>query len=133
MSFLLDTNILSSHLKTPAILMHRMIQHSGRLHTSSVCLAELYVWAFNRPNPTGLLNAIERMLLFEVLVVNFDVECAEEFGRTKLLLRRQGIVIAASDLMIAATALVRNCTMVTHNTSDFGKIPNLRIQDWLQP
>ena len=29
MSFLLDTNICSAHLKRPAGLMHRFVQHSG--------------------------------------------------------------------------------------------------------
>jgi len=34
MSFLLDTNICSAHLKRPGGLAHRMIQYSGRLYTS---------------------------------------------------------------------------------------------------
>ena len=44
MSFLLDTNILSAHLRRPAGLAHRFFQHSGRLYTSGVSLAELYDW-----------------------------------------------------------------------------------------
>ena len=42
MSFLLDTNIVSFHLKHPRGLMHRFVQYSGRLYISSVALAELY-------------------------------------------------------------------------------------------
>lgn len=42
MSYLLDTNILSAHLRRPSGLQHRFVQHSGRLYTSSVALAELY-------------------------------------------------------------------------------------------
>ena len=41
-SFLLDTNILSAHLRRRPGLFHRFIQHSGRLFTSAVSLAELY-------------------------------------------------------------------------------------------
>ena len=48
MSFLLDTNIVSYHLKRPRGLMHRFVQHSGHLYVSSVALAELYVWAFGQ-------------------------------------------------------------------------------------
>src|SRR5579872_985100 len=51
MSFLLDTNILSSHFRRPSGLAHRFFQHSGRLYTASVALAELFVWAHNRPDP----------------------------------------------------------------------------------
>jgi hypothetical protein len=38
-SFLLDTNILSAHLRRPAGLAHRFFQHSGGLYTSAVSLA----------------------------------------------------------------------------------------------
>ena len=51
MSFLLDTDICSAHLKRPAGLMHRFVQHSGRLCLPTVVLAELYVWAYHRQNP----------------------------------------------------------------------------------
>jgi tRNA(fMet)-specific endonuclease VapC len=35
------------------------------------------------------------------------------------------------DLVIAATALVYDLTLVTHNVQDFTDMPGLRIQDWL--
>jgi predicted nucleic acid-binding protein len=44
MSFLIDTDVCSAHLKTNA-LTHRFLQYLGRLHISSVTLAELYTWA----------------------------------------------------------------------------------------
>ncbi len=43
MSFLLDTNILSVHLRRPSGLAHRFFQYSCRLYTSTVALAELSV------------------------------------------------------------------------------------------
>ena len=61
MSFLLDTNIVSFHLERPR-LMHRFVQYSGRLYVSSVALAELYVWAFGKPDPRSSLAAIDVML-----------------------------------------------------------------------
>jgi predicted nucleic acid-binding protein len=41
MSFLLDTNICSAHLKCPAGLTHRLIQRPGRLHIPTIVLGEL--------------------------------------------------------------------------------------------
>jgi predicted nucleic acid-binding protein len=35
--------------------------------------------------------------------------------------------------MIAATALVHDLTLVTHNTKHFTPIPDLRLDDWLTP
>jgi tRNA(fMet)-specific endonuclease VapC len=133
MSFLLDTNILSMHLRRPSGVAHRFFQYSGRLYTSSVALAELYVWAHNRPDPTKVLNAIDELLFEEVSLLVYDRDCANEFGRVRIQLRRAGVDVPTVDLMIASVALVYGLTMVSHNTHDFRKIPNLRLDDWLTP
>ena len=133
MSFLLDTNILSEHLRRPSGLFHRFVQHSGRLYTSSVSLAELFVWVFGRPDPTPTRAAVEKLLMYEVNVIPLDADCAEEFGRLRVALRRMGISVDNMDLLIAATALVFDLTVVTHNTSHFENIPGLRLDDWLTP
>jgi len=56
MSFLLDTNILSMHLRRPTAVAHRFFQYSGRLYTSAVALAELFVWAHQRPDPAEITH-----------------------------------------------------------------------------
>jgi tRNA(fMet)-specific endonuclease VapC len=131
MSYLLDTNILSAHLRRPSGLQHRFVQHSGRLYTSSVALAELYDWAYRRPDPAAALAAVDKMLFHEVATIEFDNDCAKQCGGLRAELRRQGIGVAALDVLIAAIALLFDLTLVTHNTKDFQKIPGLRLEDWL--
>jgi tRNA(fMet)-specific endonuclease VapC len=131
MNYLLDTNIVSAHLRQPSGLQHRFVQHSGRLYTSSVVLAELYDWAYRRPEPAAALAAVDKMLLYEVATIEFDNDCAKECGKLRVELRRQGIGFAALDILIAAVALSFDLTLVTHNTKDFQKIPGLRLEDWL--
>jgi len=131
MSFLLDTNILSAHLRGRSDTTNRFVQYSGRLYTPSLVMAELYVWAFRRPDPTEILSAIEKMLCYEVAVVNYDNDCALTFGRIRAELQREGIGVNPIDLMIASVALTHDLTLVTHNTSDFHRIPNLRLEDWI--
>lgn len=133
MSFLLDTNILSAHLRRPPGLAHRFMQYAGRLYTSSVVLAELFVWAHNRPDPAKLLTGIDELLFEEVSLLNYDVDSANEFGRVRVQLRQRGIEVPSIDLMIASVALVHDLTLVTHNTADFRNIPDLRLVDWLKP
>jgi tRNA(fMet)-specific endonuclease VapC len=133
MSFLLDTDTCSFHLKRPSGLMHRFVQHTGRLHLSTVVLAELYAWAYRRPKPAPLLNAISHDLLSEVTLLPFDAACAERFGQIRGTLLQQGIQIPTADLMIASTALVHNLTVVTHNSGDYQNIAGLRVVDWLVP
>jgi len=133
MSFLLDTDICSAHLKRPSGLMHRFVQHSARLCISTIALAELYVWAYRRPDPVPVVKRIDDDLLADVSLLDFDAACAEQFGRMRATLLRQAISVATADLMIACVALVHDLTLVTHNTADFCNIPGLRLDDWLTP
>lgn len=133
MSFLLDTDTCSFHLKRRLALAHRFVQYSDRLHLPTIALAELFAWAYRRTNPSTLLNAIANDLLRDVAVLDFDSVCAEQFGKTRGILIQQGIQVPTADLMIASVALVHNLTLVTRNTADFRNIPGLRLDDWLIP
>lgn len=130
MSFLLDTNVISEHLRRPSGLTHRFVQHSGRLYTSTICLAELYVWAFRRDRSTPVVATLNQLLEDIVAPLVFDNDCAEEFGRLRINLRSRGLGIDGMDLMIAATATLYDLTLVTHNTAHFQEIPGLRLRDW---
>ena len=130
MSFLLDTNVCSYHLRRPSGLSHRFTQHSGRLYTSAINLAELRTWAYRSSDPQRLLARIEQDLLKDVHVVNFDSDCADEFAKANAFLLSRGQPTSTADLLIAAVALANDFTIVTHNVADFQAIPGLRIQDW---
>jgi tRNA(fMet)-specific endonuclease VapC len=132
-SFLLDTNICSAHLKQPSGLTHRFVQHSGRLYISTIVLGELYTWALRRGDNRGLELIIERDLLPDLVVLDFDLACAAAYGALRNELLRAGTVVNPVDLMIAAVALVHDLTLVTHNTRHFEVVPGLRVVDWLEP
>lgn len=132
MSFLLDTDTCSAHMRRPAQLAHGFIQHTGRLAIPTIVLGELYVGAYKHPNPTRLLGLISD-LLQEVSVLDFDAACAERFGRERGTLLQRGVSVGRMDLMIASVALVHDLTLVTHNTADYQNIPGLRLDDWPIP
>jgi tRNA(fMet)-specific endonuclease VapC len=92
MSFLLDTNICSAHLKRAAGLTHFFVQHSGRLYVPTLVIGELYTWAHHRQSGQSLVQRIEHELLNDVTILDFDRKCAIEFGRVNGRLLRQGIV-----------------------------------------
>lgn len=132
MSFLLDTNIISEHLKRPSGTFHRFIQHSGRLAVPTIVLGELYAWAFGRPDPPTILGPIED-LAAQLEVLPFDVGCARRFGELRVLLSRGGVTVDPVDLMIGSMALAHDLTLVTNNTRHFAPIPGLRLDNWLGP
>ena len=60
----------------------------------------------------------------------FDDKAANIFGEIRAYLASLGKPIGPYDLQIAAIALAHNVTVVTHNTDEFSRVPNLRIEDW---
>ena len=130
MSFLLDTNVISEHLRGKSSLTHRMFQYAGRLSISTIGLGELYAWVHLKPEQKWINGAISDFLK-ECEILNFDRRCAEIFGELRGYLKPRGITVPPVDLMIASVALVHDLTLVTHNTADFQQVPNLRLDDWL--
>jgi tRNA(fMet)-specific endonuclease VapC len=124
-------HICSAHLKRPAGLMHRFVQHAGRLFIPSIVLGELYAWAYRRSSPQPLLERIDNELLADVAVLDFDRRGAAEFGRIHGELLRRCQSVSRLDLLIAAVAIAHDLTLVTHNTQDFESVPGLRLEDWL--
>ncbi|MGC8643012.1 MAG: type II toxin-antitoxin system VapC family toxin [Isosphaeraceae bacterium] len=114
MSFLLDTNILSHHMRGAPGLAHRFIQHSGRLAMPAIVLAELYAEAHLPKDPTPLLTQVADMLTF-IDVLAFDADCAEAFGRLRGDLHRRGLVVPPIDLLIASVAVASDLTLVTRH------------------
>jgi tRNA(fMet)-specific endonuclease VapC len=129
-TYLLDTNICSAHIRRPAGLAHRFFQYSGRLAIPTIVLAELYAGAYMLAAPDRILDGIDD-LLKDVSVLPFDASCAKEFGKLRGTLKRAGISVSPIDLQIAAVSLVHKTALVTNNTKDFQHIPGLSLEDWL--
>lgn len=83
-------------------------------------------------DPTRILIGIND-LLQDLIVLDFDEECARRFGLVRGELKRAGISVGPIDLQVAAVALAHDLTLVTNNTADFQRIPGLRLEDWLTP
>jgi tRNA(fMet)-specific endonuclease VapC len=131
MSFLLDTDTCSAHLKSGA-LTHRLVQYCGRLHISTITLAELYTWALRAKagahRLTGVLD-----LLNDFVVIDLTPDVARKFGEVQASLLDTGQRAPQMDLLIGATALIHSLIVVTHNQQHFKKIPGLSLDDWLVP
>ncbi len=132
MSFLLDTDICSAHLRDNRLVTPRVEQYAGRLHVSVITAAELTVWALRRAASPKRKAAVDGFLS-AVAVIDVNRPIADRFGLLRADQLDRGVPTPRLDLLIAATALVHNLTLVTHNTKDFANIPSLQIADWLAP
>ncbi len=59
-------------------------------------------------------------------VIEFDLDAVREFNRLRKTYPRLGTM----DLKIAAITIVSRSTLLTRNSSDFGQISGLPIEDW---
>ena len=132
MSFLIDTDICSAYLKDDRIVVGKMMLHYGGLSVSTVTAGELLVWALRAKASTGRLQKVQD-LLAAVHIIGVDLDVAQKYGEIRAALLDQGQDPGPMDLLNAATALVYNMTMVTHNVADYSLVPGLAIEDWQVP
>ena len=62
--------------------------------------------------------------------ISFDTADAYTYGQIRSSLERKGLIIGDNDMLIAASALLRNATLVTNNTREFSRIDGLLLDDW---
>src|SRR5882724_9715129 len=129
MSFLVDTDTCSAYLKGNSAVNNRLFQDTGGLYISTVTLAELHTWVLRAASPPKRSRSLVA-LLRDVTTLDVTQDVARKFGEARAALLDQGLPPPGLDLLIAATALVHNFTLVTHNTQDFVNIPGLRLTDW---
>jgi len=127
---LLDTNIVVAYLNGHTGVTQRMAAHQSEIALPSLVAAELYYGACASARADENLAKLEQLCNL-VPIVSFDLSAARRFGTLKADLRRRGQPTGETDAWIAAIALSHSATLVTHNTSDFQNIPDLRLEDWL--
>lgn len=75
------------------------------------------------------IRDLEPALPFEA--VEFTKDDAREAGELRALHARAGAPVGPFDLLIAAQAKVRDLVLITGNTAEFARIPDLRVENWL--
>ena len=133
MNWLLDTNAWVDHLRRgPAsTVTARLITASpGSICLCSLVVGEFYGALHGAPSHRTSNLALIASLRQQFVSLPFDDRAAEEYGKTRAYLADTGLLIGPNDLIIAAIALARGCTLVTHNTQEFSRIPGLLLEDW---
>lgn len=129
MSYALDTNTLSYYMRRQGGVVARVQARSP----TEIVLPAMVVFEVNfglrKAGRRQELDAFARMVQ-ETRVLPFDAEAADHAARIRLELEAAGRPIGGPDLSIAATARRHGCTLVTHNTREFSRVPDLKLEDW---
>lgn len=131
MIYLPDTNVWIAYLN-PGVstVKARFQQHPIQaIALCSVVKAELLYGAQRSSKREANLQLLET-LFGQFRSLPFDDAAAYHYGRIRADLAARGTPIGPNDLLIAATALVHNLVLVTHNTREFSRIASLRLEDW---
>ena len=130
--YLLDTNTCIYFMKnTYPHLTQRLLSHDpSELLISSLTVLELEYGA-EKSNWGDRTRQKMAMFLAPFTILPFDTNDALFAARILAYLERHGMIIGAYDIQIAAQGLSRGLTVVTHNTGEFNRIPELKLEDWV--
>lgn len=134
MTFFLDTNVCIHALKGefPGIEERLRSLSPASIKIASIVEAELLLGAVKSKDPARVAETVRRFL-FPFEIVAFGERAARAYATIRADLERRGQIIGPNDLILAATALAFGGSVVTRNTDEFGRVPDLAVEDWTRP
>ena len=99
----------------------------GRNDDGSVAELEFGVWNSAAPE-RNRIALLEFLSIFDTLPFS-DLD-ASAYGPIRANLKKVGRIIGPIDMLLAAQAVANGIALVTNNTKEFKRVPNLPIEDW---
>lgn len=132
MKYMLDTNICIGLIRNkPGNLIKKLTDCApGEVGISTITIAELTHGAHKSNQIEQNLSALEQFL-FPLEIADFNQRASASYGFVRAFLEREGKVIGSMDMLIGAHALSLGVILVTNNTNEFSRIPNLQMEDWM--
>lgn len=131
MKYILDTNVCIHLLNGSKQNILKKIEdiEIEDILIPSIVRYELFYGAYKSKYKEKSLHLLRNFLEnFSTMI--FDENIAEIAGKIRADLDAKGTPIGPYDLIIAACAIHKNLTLITHNTKEFSRIDNLIIEDW---
>jgi tRNA(fMet)-specific endonuclease VapC len=135
MIYLLDSNVWIGLIRGASAGLaarYRTAAPSLDIRVCSVIVAELWYGCARSAKPAANRAAIDA-LIAPYPSLPYDDRAADHFVTIRRHLESIGTMIGPYDAQIAAIALANGCTLVTHNTAEFNRVPSLALEDWQTP
>ena len=132
MKYMLDTNICIYLIKQQPKEVIEKFQGTtpSEIVISTVVVAEL-VYGIEKSQHKEKNSTALELFLAPLEIINFDFKAAQSYGAVRAFLERNGTLIGAYDLMIAAHAFSLGLILVTNNMQEFTRIPDLMVENWV--
>lgn len=130
MKYCLDTNTLIYFFKGRGDVSNRLLATApGQIAIPTIVLFELEVGIGKSSSPRKRISQLQEITSL-VNIISFGRTEAKYAASIRVNLEQQGTPIGPYDILIAASALANNLTLVTDNTSEFKRVSGLKIEDW---
>lgn len=128
---LIDTDILSYYFKGDEIVIGNFEKYLKQFDLVEISLMTYYevVGGLLAKGALKQLNVFEDFVA-ENIVVPMTDKSAKISAELYASLRQTGNTVDDIDLLIAGIAIENDMTLATNNESHFGRIPNLKIENW---
>ncbi len=132
MKYLLDTNICIYALKhrPPEVIARLRSVGPEAVAISVITSLELRHGAEKSQEPDKAHAKLD-LFLSPIRVIPFDAAAAREGARIRAALDPQGLPIGDFDSLIAAQAVSVELVLVSNNLREFGRVPGLRCENWV--
>jgi tRNA(fMet)-specific endonuclease VapC len=129
--YLIDTDWAIHYLNEHQSIVQRLHELlDDGLGLSIISLAELYEGVYYSRDPEGDEQDLNDFLR-GLTILGIDEAICKIFGKERGRLRAVGRIIGDFDLLIGATALHHDLTLLTNNRRHFERIEGLRIESLL--
>jgi tRNA(fMet)-specific endonuclease VapC len=130
--YVLDTNTLIYFFKGMGqVSKHLLATPPNQIGIPAIVLFELETGIAKSNSPEKRRQQLNAMLQ-QANLLKFGFDEARMAAQIRVELEQQGTPISTYDLLIAATAISCNGTLVTHNTSEFSRVKMLSLTDWFE-
>lgn len=129
---ILDSNTISYYFRgDPQVVPRLQALRPADVGVPAIVEYELRYGLLRLPQEaaTPRLAALAQ-LLQPMQRLAFDSECAAQAARIRAELEARGTPIGPHDILIAATALRHQSTLVTRNVREFSRVPGLQWINW---
>ena len=127
MAYILDADIIIQALADRGQAANTISRLAPQgMSVSWVTVGEVYEGAFRSPNPQAHLQSF-REFLHPFRLLDLSDPVMERFAEIRAHLRRRGELIPDFDLLLVATALHYDLTVLTANLRHFQRIPDLKL------
>jgi len=127
LSHLIDTDWIIHYLNGNSEIVERLKSlKEERMGVSVISLAELYEGIYYSTNPAGNEKALDDFLS-GISILGVEDEVCKVFGKERGKLRKAKKLIGDFDLLIAATCLHHNLTLLTNNRRHYEMVEGLNI------